>query len=68
MRVIADVRPQVAHRPTDPLDEVERVMALEEEWERRLNADQRSHLKLVAGLAFGVVAIVLAALLWFMSR
>jgi hypothetical protein len=43
-------------------------MALEEEWERRLDADHRSHLKLVAGIAFGVVAIVLAALLWFMSR
>ena len=58
----------MAPRRTDPLDEVERVMALEEEWERRLKADQRSHLKLVTGIAFGVVAIVLVALLWIMSR
>ena len=55
-------------RPTDPLDEVERVMALEEERERQLTPEQKSHLKLIGGITFAVVAIALATLLWIVSR
>jgi uncharacterized RDD family membrane protein YckC len=63
-----NVRRHMAHRPTEPLDEVARVMALEKEWERRLSADQRSHLKFVTLTGLGAVAIIAAALLWIMSR
>jgi len=43
-------------------------MALEEERERQLTPEQKSHLKLIGGITFAVVAIALATLLWIVSR
>jgi hypothetical protein len=54
-------------RPEDPLDEVERAMALEEELEHRLSTDSPSHFSWVVFAVLATVA-VLGIMLWMLSK